>query len=176
VSSGVKESLTSSLQPLSERVLAQLRGRRELWIAIWAFVPWANVGVNLLLGGERTSAVWEQSATLVVLNYVALSLAVALSLIGAERIARRLEELHVETSAVLVEEEIDPFRGANSVIGPVVASAVTAMTFGTTALVEEGALPAVVRATTWFVLGLALFSFVWTYGRPPISRVHNVCG
>ena len=73
------EPATRPLHPVSERVLATLGRRRRLGIAVWALVPWVNAGVNLLLG-DRTSAVWEQGAVLVVLNYGALSLAVALSL------------------------------------------------------------------------------------------------
>jgi hypothetical protein len=157
------EPATRPLHPVSERVLATLGRRRRLGIAVWALVPWVNAGVNLLLG-DRTSAVWEQGAVLVVLNYGALSLAVALSLWGARHIARRLEDLQVETSELLIGEASEPFRGVNSVVGPVFASGVTAAALGVTALVQEGVVPAVVRGTTWFVLGIALFSFVWTYG------------
>ena len=157
------EPATRPLHPVSERVLATLGRRRRLGIAVWALVPWVNAGVNLLLG-DRTSAVWEQGAVLVVLNYGALSLAVALSLWGARRIARRLEDLQVETSELLIGEASEPFRGVNSVVGPVFASGVTAAALGVTALVQEGVVPAIVRGATWFVLGIALFSFVWTYG------------
>jgi hypothetical protein len=67
------------LQPLTGRILARLPGPRLLWIAVWALVPSLNAGANLLLGTE-TSAVWEQRRALVVLNYVALTFAVVITL------------------------------------------------------------------------------------------------
>lgn len=155
---------SGSLRPLSERVLARLDGPRAVWVALWALVPWANAGANLLLGSDRTSAVWEQSAVLVLLNYSAISLGVAVSLWGANVLAHRLETLQVGASEVLVGEESAPFRGVNRVAGPVVAAVVTAVALGGTALVDEGWAQALVRGVTWFVLGVALFSFVWTYG------------
>ena len=94
----------SPLCPLSERILALVGGSRHLWVGVWALVPWANAGANLLLGTDRTSAVWEQSTTLVVLNYTSVSLAVLLSLWGARTIARRLETLREPTSIILVGE------------------------------------------------------------------------
>jgi hypothetical protein len=78
------------LPPLTERILARLPGARLLWIGVWALVPWANAGANVFLDTGGTSAVWEQSDLLVVLNYAALSFAVALTLWGTERIGRPL--------------------------------------------------------------------------------------
>jgi hypothetical protein len=153
-----------ALQPLSERALARLGGRRAFWIAAWALVPWVNAGANLLLGTNRTSAVWEQSAALVVLNYAAISFAVVASLWGAGTLARRLEALQTTTSDILVGEASEPFRGVNTVAGPLVASGAAAIVFAGTTLVDDGWLPGVVRGATWFVLGIALFSFIWTYG------------
>jgi hypothetical protein len=144
-------------------VLARLPGRRVAWIAVWALVPWANAGANLLLGAKRTSAVWEQGAALVVLNYAAISFAVVLSLWGARTIARRLDELESATREVLAGEAHEPFRGVGSRLGPLLASAATALALATTTLLEDGFLPAAVRGITWFVLGIALFGFVWTY-------------
>jgi hypothetical protein len=158
-----QQAVTPVLTPLSERVLARLGSPGAVWIAAWALVPWANAGANLLLGAKRTSAVWEQSALLVVLNYAAISLAVVLSLWGARTIARRLDVLHDPTSEVLVGEAAEPFRGINSHVGPLTASAITAAAFAATTLVDDGWLPALLRGVTWFVLGVALFSFIWTY-------------
>lgn len=151
------------LYPLSERVLARLPGRRVFWTAAWALVPWANAGMNLLLGAERTSAVWQQGALLVVLNYAAISAAVVLSLWGATTIARRLQELQSTAAEVLIGESDEPFRGINSRLGPVLASATLGIALATTTLFDDGALPALIRGITWFVLGIALFSFIWTY-------------
>jgi hypothetical protein len=69
------------LQPFTERILARLPGSRIVEIAAWALIPWLNAGANLLLD-TKTSAVWEQRRLLVLLNYVALSVAIVLTLGG----------------------------------------------------------------------------------------------
>src|SRR5688500_13388710 len=63
-------------RPLSVRVLGRLPGPQAAWIAAWALVPWLNAGANVLLDTDGTSAVWEQSRTLLLLNYASTSLAV----------------------------------------------------------------------------------------------------
>jgi hypothetical protein len=135
-----------------------------LWVALWAIVPWLNAGANLLLETEGTSAVWEQSRALVLLNYGALSFAVVITLWGTERIARRVEALRSTTSKVLEGNASEPFREMNSVVGPLVASAATSIVFAVSALVRDGWTSAMLRGATWFVLGIALWTFLWTYG------------
>ena len=163
------------VRPLTSRILARLPGRRLPWIAVWACVPWLNAAVNLLLDVER-SAVWEQRRALVILNYVALSAGIVISAWGAERVARRIETLRVPASQVRVRE---PFREMNSVVGPLVAAGVTAVAFGATAFVTDGWAPGVLRGATWFVLGVALWTFLWTYaslqlGLDRLGREHLV--
>jgi hypothetical protein len=155
--------VTRRLRPLTERILARLPGPRVLWIALWALIPWLNAGANLLLEDEARSAIWEQRRALVILNYAALSLAIGITLWGAQRIAARLEALPTATQNVLAVDAIDRFRELNSVAGPVLASAATAIAFGLGALVEDGLTSALLRGATWFFLGLALWSFLWTY-------------
>ena len=133
-----------------------------LWIAAWALVPWGNAGANVLLDTER-SAVWEQSRVLVIINYAALSVAIVISLVGAERIARRLEALRRSTSRVLGCDACAPFRSMNNVIGPVAVSAAAACVFAVSGFVREGATSGLLRGATWLVLGIAIWSFVWTY-------------
>ena len=155
--------MTRRLQPLTERILERFPGPRVLWIAVWALVPWLNAGANLLLDSEARSAVWEQSRTLVVLNYVAVSVAIILALWGAERIARRLETLPAETSEVLEGTFTERFRELNSVVAPLVATAAASIAFGVSALVADGWISAFLRGGTWFVFGIALWTFLWTY-------------
>ena len=150
------------LQPLTEQILARLPGPHILWIAIWALVPWLNAGANVLLGTER-SAVWEQSTLLVVLNYAALSFGVVITLWGTDRIAREVETLRPTTSNVLEGDTSEPFRGINSVAGPLVLSAAGSVAFGVSALVRDGWGAALLRGGTWFILGIALWTFMWTY-------------
>jgi hypothetical protein len=155
--------VTTELRPLTERLLAHLPGARAVWIAVWALVPWLNAGSNLLLETGTRSAIWEQSRALVLLNYAALSVAIAIALWGAERIARQLESLRETNSNVLEADGREPFREVNSVGGPLVVSAATAIAFATSTLVGEGWVSALLRGGTWFVLGIALWSFLWTY-------------
>ena len=161
--------MTRRLRPLTDRILAALPGPRPVWIAVWALVPWLNAGANLLVEEEARSAVWEQGRTLVILNYAALSFAVAITLWGTERIARRLEALGATASNVLEGKSSEQFRELNSVVGPVVASAATAIAFAISALVSDGWTAAILRGGTWFVLGIALWTFLWTYGVLPLG-------
>jgi hypothetical protein len=123
-----------------------------------------NAGANLLLDTGQRSAVWEQSRVVVILNYAALSFAVVITVIGAGRIARRVEALEKTMSNVLTGFPAASFRGMNSYRGPLLATAVTALAFAVSALVRDGWTPALLRGATWFVLGIAFWTFLWTYG------------
>ena len=156
--------MTGQLRPLTERILSRLPGPRAPWIALWALVPWLNAGGNLLFENEARSAIWEQSPVLVVLNYAALSVAIVVALWGTERLARRLETLRATTANVLEGDTSEPFREVNHVAGPIVAAAATGVSFGVSALVADGWTSGLLRGATWFVLGVALWAFLWTYG------------
>lgn len=155
--------VSASLRPLSDQILERLPGRRGFWIVLWAVVPWLNAGANLLLGDERTSAVWEQGTVLVVLNYAALSFGVALALLGTRRIVRRLADLGATTEAVIARGVTRPFRGMNSAAGPLLLSTAGAVAFGASALIRDGVATGLLRGLTWFVIGVALWTFIWTY-------------
>jgi hypothetical protein len=130
---------------------------------LWALVPWLNAGANLLLD-EETSAVWEQRRALVIANYAALSLGVAITLWGAARIARRLEVLR-ETMSRLFDSPParEPFRELNSVLGPLLLATVGAIVFGVSAYVREGWAAGLLRGSTWFVIGIPFWTFLWAY-------------
>jgi hypothetical protein len=145
------------LRPLTNRILDRLPGPWALWVTVWALVPWANAGANVLLGRSGTSAVWEQNHVLVVLNYAALSFAVAVTLWGTDRIRRRLEALQG------VDGLRKGFRELDGVVGPLVASVATAIVFGAAALVRDGWASGLIRGATWLVLGVAFWTFLWTY-------------
>ena len=149
----MSESQPRSLEPLTERILRVLRWERPVSVVIWALVPWANGALNFLLDAESKSAVWQQSGTLVVLNYAAVSLAILLSIWGSRRVATRLEELRGP----------EPFRGVSSVAAPLFGAVATASAFGITAVVQDGLIAGVVRGITWLVVGAAVWSFLWTY-------------
>jgi hypothetical protein len=144
--------MTVRLQPLTERILSRLPGARALWIATWALIPWANAGANLLLDTE-TSAVWEQRRLLIILNYAAISFAVILTLWGTQRIAQRLDDLGAE-----------PFRAINNMVAPLLLASTTAVAFGISATVRDGLISGLLRGGTWLILGIAFWTFIWTYG------------
>jgi hypothetical protein len=148
--------VAASLRPVTERILERLPGRRLVWIALWALVPWLNAGANLLFEPERRSSVWDQSDRLVVLSYAVFSAAVVITLSGSERVASRLETLRTTTANVLEGDSREPFREVNSTWGPLLLAAATAIAFGVTALVVNGWAAGLVRGVTWFVLGIPL--------------------
>ena len=122
-----------------------------------------------------------QSRTLVVLNYAALSVAVIITLWGTERIARRLETLRASTSKVLESGVSEPFRELNSVVVPLMAAGATAVAFAVSTLLRDGWTPAILRGATWFVLGIALWTFLSTYaslqlGLDRLGREHLLPG
>ena len=92
------------LRPLTERILERLPGPHVLWIVVWALVPWVNAATNLLLDSGRTSAVWEQSRALVVLNYAALSHRQMLDVKASE----------LATARQLYAEAYEPVRSAGT--------------------------------------------------------------
>jgi hypothetical protein len=151
------------LRPLTERILALLPGPRVFWVAAWALVPWLNAGANLLLDTGERSAVWEQSRAVVIVNYAALSFAMVVTVLGSSLIARRVETLGAATSKVLTGVPRASFREMNRVRGPLLGAAATALAFGLSALIRDGLTAGVLRAATWFVLGVALWTFLWTY-------------
>lgn len=124
-----------------------------LWTGVVALVPWLNAGANLLLDTESKSAVWEQSGSVVILNYVALSLAVVMSIWGSGHIARRVDALYGAA----------PFRELNSAVAPVLGGVGMALAFGVSALVEDGLTAGLLRGITWLIVGTALWTFIATY-------------
>ena len=76
-----------------------------------------------------------------------------------------METLRASTSKLLDQgDAAEPFRELNSVAGPLIASAATSLVFGASALVRDGWTSAMLRGATWFILGVALWTFLWTYG------------
>ena len=173
--------VAAPLRPLTERILAAFPGPRPLGILVWALVPWLNAGANLLLDTGSRSAVWEQRAALVVVNYAMLSLAIVITLWGAERIARRLEALGASTAEVFGRDARTSFRGLNSGAGPVLASVATAIALGLSAFAEGGLASALLRGATWMVVGIPLWTYLWTYvslhlGLDRLGREHLLPG
>ena len=156
------------MHPLSERILQRLPGTTWIWIVVWALVPWVNALVNLSLEEESRSAVWDQGTTFLVLSYSALSLAMVVTLWGAAELARRIARLGDRSGDVLETPAIA--RPRLEVAGPMAGALLMALVFGGTTLVADaGWWPALIRAVTWFVLGIAIWSFLWSYGSLPFA-------
>jgi hypothetical protein len=151
--------VSDPLQPLTVRLLAWLPGSRIWWISAWALVPWLNAAANILL--DTRTAIWEESRTLALLNYAALSVGVVLAVWGSERIARRLEELDGATSRG--PKPGATFHAMNSVRIPLAAAAGTAIAFAAAAFTRHGWDAALLRGVTWFVLGVVFWTFLWVY-------------
>jgi hypothetical protein len=151
----------STLLPLTERVLTRLPGDRWAWIAAWAALPWLNAGANLLLGADRTSAVWEQSTLLIVLNYAALSFASGFTMWASGRLVHDLETLRPTSAGQPPSDGV--FRGIYSATGPLLASTGVAIVFAVSTLAQEGVLAGIVRGATWFAIGIGMWTFLWTY-------------
>ena len=155
--------VTTELRPLTERLLARMPGPRARWIVYWALVPWLDSAANVLLDTGTRSATWEQGRTLLIVSDAALSFAVAIAVWGTRRIARSLETIPARTWSSLEGGRHEEFRGVNSVSGPIVASVATALAFGIGTLVADGWLSGLLRGATWFILGITLWTFLWTY-------------
>jgi hypothetical protein len=52
----------------------------------------------------------------------------------------------------------------NSRSGPIAASVAASIVFGLSTGLQEGWAPGLLRGVTWFIVGITLFSFIWTYG------------
>ena len=127
-------------------------------------MPWLNAAANVRLDPDSRSAVWDERTSLILLSYAALSLTIPVTVIGASRIAARLGSLSDVAALAPRARRRNLFGEANSVIGPLVAAGATAVAFAVDTAVDDGVAPAILRGVTWFVLGVAIWSFLWTYG------------
>ena len=107
--------------PLTERLLARLPVSRWAGVAAWALVPW----MNLAAVSRLDPSLWARGAPWgEVLNRVAASFAVVLSLWGVSRIDDELYRLRPALADVVTEAEPDVarlFRGVDSATVPLVS-------------------------------------------------------
>lgn len=161
---GARERRRTRPWPLTERILDRVPGPRLLSIGLWALVPWLNAGGNLLLDADSRSDVWDQRGMVVALSYAALSLAVVIALWGSRRIARALVAVESIAETVFEGDTRAAFREVGNAVGPLAVTLVAALAFATSAVLDDGALPALLRAGTWLILGVPIATFVWAYG------------
>jgi hypothetical protein len=94
--------------PLTERILSRLPGPRLAWVVGWALIPWVNLVVVVVLGAGE----WARPGVPLseVLNRVAVSFAVTLSLWGTARITDELRGLGRDVAKVVEQEQTDVER------------------------------------------------------------------
>jgi hypothetical protein len=123
-----------------------------------------NAAANLVfLEEDSRSDIWERRGWVVVVNYAALSLAMVVTLWGTRTIARRLEGLDDEIADVVESEARTAFGEVNLTAPPLLGAVALASAFGVSTLIEDGLGPAVLRTATWFALGVAMCTFLWTF-------------
>ena len=120
---------------------------------------------------------WEQTAWLVILNYVAVSFAIVVTLLGAERIVRRATELRSEASRLFAGAPDTVLAPINLSVVPLIATAAISVAFAIGPLIEDGWAPAVLRGATWLVVGLPIWTFLAIYaalqlGLNRLGRAH----
>lgn len=125
-------------------------------------MPLLNAGAYVLLEPRERSGVWERDTTLIALNYAFLILAVVITLWGSSRIARRLEALRLDPDAPPASRR-RVFRTLNATGGPLTLAAATAVAFALGGVARGDYTAAAVRGATWFLLGIAFGTFLWTY-------------
>jgi hypothetical protein len=150
--------------PLTERILARLPGRRLAWLVAWALVPWLNLAVILAVD----AAEWTRAEIRLidVLNRVAVSLAVVLSLWGAARIAHHLRQLRPALAKVVEEDEQDVerlFAGIDSTLAPLLLTVVTVVVLPLDEILNGEPLDGLIQGVTWLVLGVPLWTVGWVY-------------
>lgn len=149
--------------PLTERLLVRLPGPRTAGVAAWALVPWVNLaavsGLDPSLWGRGVP--WGE-----VLNRVAASFAVVLSLWGVSRIDEELYRLRPALTHVVAETEPDVarlFRGIDSAALPLLLTAGVGVVLPLDEALRGDGAAAAVQGLTWLVIGVPLCTAVWVY-------------
>ncbi len=154
----------SATRPLTERILDALPGRRLAWMLVWALVPWLNLVA--VLGAEAfgwtpvTDRSWE------VVNRVATSFAILLSLWGAARISDGLGRLRPALVGVVEEDLPDVerlFRGMDSIATPVILTVTVGLLLPLDEALAGEPVGAVIQGLTWLVIGVPMSTAVWVY-------------
>jgi len=150
--------------PLTERILDRLPGRRSRWMVTWALVPWLNLAAVLVGQTAGWSARTDRSVEVV--NRIAVSFAVLLSLWGAARISKDLEQLRLALTQAVEQEESDVrrlFPGVGSAVVPVVLTLAVGVALPVDELLGGDPVAAVLQAVTWLLIGIPLSTAVWVY-------------
>jgi hypothetical protein len=149
---------------LTESILAVLPGRRSVWVAVWALVPWLNLALATAIGGVAADGSRVPLAE--VLNRAAVTVAVLLSLWGAARIAAELRTIQPALTEIVDEDERDVarlFRGIDSLAGPLILVGAVALILPLDEAQRGDRAGAALQAGTWLVIGVPICTAVWGY-------------
>jgi len=161
---GLLEKGSGTSTPLTERILLRLPGHRARWLVAWGLVPWLNLGLLVATGSPGWSG--DRVPVVEVLNRVAVTFAVLLSLWGAARIADELGRLQRELAEAVEQEEPDVawiFRGVDSVLAPLLLLVAVGVVLPMDEALRGEPLAALIQAGTWVVIGIPLCTAVWVY-------------
>lgn len=150
--------------PLTEKILSFLPGPRRVWILVWVLVPWLNLAVVALLTGSGQARLMNPLDE--ILNRTAVSVAILLSLWGTARIFDRLRSLPPALSAVVEQDERDVaalFRGIDSRVVPLLLTAASVLILPIDEALAGDQLSALIQAVTWMIIGVPMWTAIWTY-------------
>jgi hypothetical protein len=130
----------------------------------WALVPWLNLAG--VLGAQ--AAGWSEAtdSTVELINRVAVSFAVLLSLWGAARINDDLQRLRPALSQAVQQQESDVqrvFARLSSALVPLVLTVVIGIALPVDEVLRGDPVAAVLQAGTWLLIGIPLSTAVWVY-------------
>lgn len=151
-------------EPLTERVLDRLPGRRLVWMLVWALVPWLNLAIVLAVEAADWAAATDHSGE--ILNRAAVTFAILVSLWGAARISEELSRLRPALANVVEEElpDVDRlFRGLDSAVVPLALTVAVGFLLPVDEALAGEPVAAVIQGVTWLVIGIPLGTVVWVY-------------
>ena len=153
-----------STAPLTERILRGMPGRRLGWVMAWALTPWLNLVVVLM--NDRLGWTEPIDLKVEVVNRLAVSFAIVVSLWGAARISGELARLRPALTEVVEQDRPAVallFRGIDSVVVPLLLTAAIGLLLPADELLAGEWVAGVIQGVTWLVIGIPMATAVWVY-------------
>jgi hypothetical protein len=135
-----------------------------VWVVAWALVPWLNLAVV-----EAVAVVARGGPAVTlreVLNRAAVTVAIVLALWGGLRIIAELRRLPAILAAVVEQDEPEVaalFRGIDSTLVPLLLTAASIVVLPIDEALAGDVVAAAIQALTWLIIGIPLWTAVWTY-------------
>lgn len=151
-------------RPLTERVLARLPGRREVWIVAWGLLPHAVpliVAWVVIPASGALEAGWAFLGDRL-LGFAAFGVAVMAALWGVGRIASKLEEVAPKIEPLSSEPVVPMIHRIGSTLGPLALTAVFTVLAVVGDLQAFGAL-ALLTVPIYVINYVPLMTLLWCY-------------